>query len=37
VMEQTDSVQVITSAITSATEDIERARDALRSLNDLVG
>ncbi|MCA9680040.1 MAG: hypothetical protein KC464_33725, partial [Myxococcales bacterium] len=36
VMDQTDSVQVITSALTQATEEIERARDALRALDEIV-
>ena len=36
VMDQTDSVQIVTAAITSATEEIERARDALRALSELT-
>ena len=37
VMDQSDSVQVVVSAVATATEDIERARDALRALNTLAG
>ena len=35
-MEQTDSVQVVASALSQAVEDVERARDALRALSDLA-
>ncbi|HVV87064.1 MAG TPA: hypothetical protein VHE35_28690, partial [Kofleriaceae bacterium] len=35
VMDQTDSVQVVSSALSQAAEDIERARDAVRALNEL--
>jgi len=33
VMEQTDSVQVVSAAVTTATEELERARDAIRALS----
>ena len=35
-MDQTDSVQVVSSALSQAVEEIERARDALRALADLA-
>jgi hypothetical protein len=35
VMEQTESVQVVTSAATTAAEELERARDAVRALSAL--
>jgi hypothetical protein len=37
VMDPTDSVQVVSSALSQAAEDIERARDALRALAELTG
>jgi hypothetical protein len=37
IMEQSDSLQVVTAAVASATEDIERARDALRALSAIAG
>ena len=35
-MDQTDAVQVVSSALSQAVEEIERARDALRALADLA-
>ena len=35
-MDQTDSVQIVSTALSSAVEEIERARDALRALADLA-
>ena len=37
VMPNSDSVQVVTAAVGSATEEIERAREALRTLQKLAG
>jgi hypothetical protein len=35
-MEQTEPVQIVSTAISSAAEHVERARDALRALTALV-
>ena len=35
-MDQTDSVQIVSTALSQAVEEIERARDALRALADLA-